>query len=47
MERQRLTFEAHEAAAEESSARRKWEALRDKARAGVRVLEAEVRALGG
>ena len=45
-ERQRLTFEIHEAAAEEASARRKWESLRAKALAGVRVLEAEIRALG-
>ena len=45
-ERQRLTFELHEAAAEEFSARRKWESLRAKALAGVRVLEAEMRALG-
>jgi hypothetical protein len=44
-ERQRLTFEAHEAAAEEASARRKWESLRAKAVAGVRVLEAGVRVL--
>ena len=46
-ERQRLTFEASERAAEASSARRRYKESRAKAVSAVRALEVEMRALAG